>query len=220
MGVRLLLGGVGFAVPVAAVVGLLGEAAVPASRKVRIPAVTRFAVRVDPATGVDRSEAERVVLETLLDPRSWGFSKHTRFVLTTWKNARLRISIQTPRQTDRSCAPFRTERERSCSIFWSVFINSDRWSLGAEPSKMNLDEYRRYVVNHEVGHSLGEDHVPCPGPGLLAPVMLQQTIGLDGCLPNPWPHPGRARLTTTTSTTSTTSTVPTVPTVLSSSTGK
>jgi Protein of unknown function (DUF3152) len=45
------------------------------------------------------------------------------------------------------------------------------------------------VVNHEVGHWLGFGHSRCSGAGRLAPVMQQQSIGLEGCTFNPWPLP-------------------------------
>ena len=66
-------------------------------------------------------------------------------------------------------------------------INAIRWTRGAVSFGDDLAAYRIYVINHEIGHSLGLGHAACPGPGRKAPVMLQQTIGLDGCTANPWP---------------------------------
>lgn len=65
-----------------------------------------------------------------------------------------------------------------------MYLNSMRWTSGAPESKLNLDDYRQYMVSHEMGHILGYDHVPCPGPGIPAPIMLQQTLGIGKCSPN------------------------------------
>jgi hypothetical protein len=167
----------------------LAHRPVVTNRNVTIGPEVLYAVRVDPDTGIDPAEVAAVVEQTLHDSRSWQPLKRTRFTAVTWSKARLRIRIRSPKNTDRSCAPFKTVGIKSCSRNWEVFLNSNRWLLGAGPSQMPLDQYRQYVINHEVGHSLGEEHQRCPRPGAVAPIMLQQTIGLNGCLPNPWPNP-------------------------------
>ena len=58
----------------------------------------------------------------------------------------------------------------------------------AEAYGADLTGYRTYVVNHEVGHSLGHGHAYCAGKGEVAPVM-QQTYGVKGCSAWPWPSP-------------------------------
>jgi len=65
-----------------------------------------------------------------------------------------------------------------------MFLNSQRWMHGSKESKLPLDEYRQYMVSHEIGHILGHDHVKCPGPGKPAPIMMQQTLGIGQCTPN------------------------------------
>ncbi|MEP7333809.1 MAG: DUF3152 domain-containing protein, partial [Terracoccus sp.] len=51
----------------------------------------------------------------------------------------------------------------------------------------DVASYRIYLVNHEVGHGIGHGHLQCAGKGTPAPVMMQQTYGLDGCTAWPWP---------------------------------
>ncbi len=77
------------------------------------------------------------------------------------------------------------EDELSCAILGGndIWLNADRWIHGAPKSKLPLVEYRQYMVTHEMGHSLGYDHVKCPGSGPV-PVMVQQTLGIGACTPN------------------------------------
>jgi hypothetical protein len=73
----------------------------------------------------------------------------------------------------------------SCAILGGtdIWLNADRWIRGAAPSRLPLEMYRQYLVSHEMGHSLGYDHVKCPGSG-PAPIMMQQTLGIGQCTPN------------------------------------
>jgi len=84
----------------------------------------------------------------------------------------------------------------SCRTTGRAIINLDRWRLSATPylaAKVPLAVYRQYVVNHEVGHELGQQHQGCPKRGGPAPVMVQQTLTLRGCVPYAWPRRGDRR---------------------------
>lgn len=78
----------------------------------------------------------------------------------------------------------------SCRVGTKVIINDDRWRYATSAWNQaggGIRDYRHMVINHEVGHWLGHDHIPCGGAGQPAPLMLQQSISLDGCRFNPWP---------------------------------
>jgi len=80
----------------------------------------------------------------------------------------------------------------SCVVYPRVMINDVRWLSGTDSyADVGLQSYRQMVINHEVGHYLGHEHISrCEAGTGLAPVMLQQSTGLLGCLANPWPLPG------------------------------
>ncbi len=78
----------------------------------------------------------------------------------------------------------------SCRVGRNVIINEARF-LGAtsvwNATGWSLRDYQHMVVNHETGHWLGFGHATCRPAGQPAPVMQQQSKGLGGCWPNPWP---------------------------------
>ncbi|MET7835480.1 DUF3152 domain-containing protein [Micromonospora sediminicola] len=96
------------------------------------------------------------------------------------------VHLATPGTRDELCRDG-PDGYTSCRRGDRVVLNVARWALGAPGYGRDLDAYRRYMVNHEVGHRLGHGHERCPGRGRPAPVMQQQTLGLHGCTPNPLP---------------------------------
>lgn len=121
------------------------------------------------------------------DPRDWTAGGDWRFQrVGPGAPHDFTVYLVTPVTRDRLCgATF--DRYTSCRNGDSVVINISRWMHGV-PYYHNLTEYREYAISHEVGHRLGHGHELCPGKGRPAPTMQQQTLGLHGCTPNPWPY--------------------------------
>jgi hypothetical protein len=150
--------------------------------------LVRYTVEVEADLSDDPQLVASIVEATLADSRSWiATGEHAFQRVDT--DGDVRVLLATPTTTDELCAPLRTRGEVSCRNGKQVVLNAKRWHHGIEGYGTDLDGYRQYLVNHEMGHALGFSHVDCPGAGERAPVMLQQSYGLDGCTPNPWPYP-------------------------------
>jgi hypothetical protein len=150
--------------------------------------LTTYSVAVEESLGLDPAEVAEVVDQTLADPRSWTADGGAAFQ-RVGSAARIEILVASPATVDSRCLPLNTIGVYSCRSGNSVNINSDRWAGATSDWSLDLGAYRSYVVNHEVGHALGHDHEQCGGQGTPAPVMMQQSKGLKGCIPNPWPFP-------------------------------
>lgn len=78
----------------------------------------------------------------------------------------------------------------NCNVGNYVVANEDRWLNATDPWNAaggSIRDYRHMVVNHELGHWLGHDHIGCSSAGGAAPIMAQQSMDLGGCKFNPWP---------------------------------
>lgn len=136
-----------------------------------------YRTSVDPDVSYPPKKFADEVAVYLADPEGWG-QFFTFKVRKTGKHVRL-------------CQPGTVKAEGckddqlSCAILGGdqIWLNADRWTGGSVPSKLPLERYRQYMVTHEMGHSLGYDHVKCPGSG-PAPLMMQQTLGIGKCSPN------------------------------------
>jgi hypothetical protein len=147
-----------------------------------------YRIEVEPAADVNvrwvTQYAERVLGER------WGWTGVADWSLRrVRRRPDIRVVIATPRTVDRLCARagLRTMGRLSCWNGQFAAINVNRWKRGAAGFTGRLRTYRRYVLNHEVGHALGYGHRSCPGPGRRAPVMQQQTIATKPCRANGWP---------------------------------
>lgn len=149
-----------------------------------------YAVQVETGTGQNAQAFAAAVDATLADPASWTGQGRWSLQRVSADDADFVIRLAVPVTVDRVCATagLDTRGYVSCRAGNFVMINLDRW-LGAVPDYQgDVALYRKYVINHEVGHHLGYGHQACPGPGRMAPVMQQQTLGLDGCRANGSPY--------------------------------
>lgn len=160
---------------------------VPGSGRARGPgAPLRFMVEVEGGLDVDRRAFATRVERVLFDKRGWRAGGVSLKRVDSGRAA-FRVALASRGLTDRLCAPLATAGLYSCYQGGRAVLNSWRWKNGADAYGRRIHRYRIYMINHEVGHALGHGHTVCPAPGRRAPVMMQQTISIGACRPNPWP---------------------------------
>lgn len=127
-----------------------------------------------------------VAVATLTDERGWA---RAGFVFERRDDGPYLVVLAEGAEVDQLCLPYDTYGKYSCQNGPTVALNADRWRSATPEWTGDLADYRRMLVNHELGHLLGMHHPKpqCPHPGAPAPIMNQQSTELNGCLPNPWP---------------------------------
>jgi len=142
-----------------------------------------YEVRTRGTVYADVNVFKRIAAYTMSDRRGWSLGGSIRFREVS-SGGNFTLWLAAPSELpkfDPICSP-----EYSCRVGRNVIINDLRWRTGTSVWP-DVAEYRHYVINHELGHWLGRSHATCPAAGTLAPVMQQQSIGLNGCLSNTWP---------------------------------
>ncbi|MBP2336827.1 hypothetical protein JOF41_003005 [Saccharothrix coeruleofusca] len=169
-----------------------------------------YVVEVEDGVRVDEQAFGQFVQDTLADPRGWTARGGVALRRVDSGPASMRVRL-TSMRTARALCGYEIPVDVSCRNGGRIDLSAARWVRGAVAFDGDLVNYRRYVINHEVGHALGQGHQPCAVHGGLAPVMMQQTfstsndeivritagvpqgavIPADGkvCAPNPWPFP-------------------------------
>lgn len=145
-----------------------------------------FKTQVDPDVQKHYSirfpaQIEFLITVYLNDPDGWGSQGYSFQPVS--ENADILIRLSSAKTVDEICG---LSTGLSCAILGgkNVYLNADRWFHGSPQSRLDLEEYRQYMVSHEIGHILGFDHQDCPCNGCPAPIMMQQTLGIKKCIPN------------------------------------
>ncbi|MFH8443785.1 DUF3152 domain-containing protein [Streptomyces sp. NPDC018026] len=157
-----------------------------------------YRIDVEQGLGLDGELFAEAVQKTLNDDRSWAHNGARTFERVESGQPDFVLTLASPGTTAEWCAKSgldTTEDNVSCdsAATQRVMINAYRWAQGAAPYGDAIHAYRQMLINHEVGHRIGYNHVTCDKDGELAPVMQQQTkfVDHDGidCRPNAWAYP-------------------------------
>ena len=169
-------------VPPAPVRALPRPSAPPSLAAATPPGIVEVRYRVDVrATGAEGFAA--FLAETMSDPAGWS---RAGFRVVEDGSAAFTVVVAEGAEVDALCLPYDTGGRFSCQNGPVVAINAQRWREGVPHWTGDLASYRRMLLNHEMGHLLGQHHRPC-SPGRPAPVMYQQSGSLKGCLANDRP---------------------------------
>lgn len=127
------------------------------------------------------SQIEFYIIAYLNDPDGWSTKGY--FFEPVADDEDVLIRLVTPSTIEKECGQ---PRNLSCAQLNGkhMFLNSHRWFYGSPESKLSLEDYRQYLVSHEMGHILGYEHKSCPCLKCKAPIMMQQTLGIGKCIPN------------------------------------
>lgn len=160
-----------------------------------------YCIVIDPILKLKHNLIIKKINTTLADKRGWrklGYSFNL-IELAEINKARHDIIITiSPNETVKKICKF---DGLSCADYgtYIAHLNMEKWQKGCAGSKLSLQDYRTYMILHEVGHLLDKGHTTikehrehravCKSNMAImkAPIMMPQTLGIGDYKPNCWP---------------------------------
>jgi hypothetical protein len=146
-----------------------------------------YGIKIEPSLNLDSNCIKNLLFLILNDEKGWINITEKSFNHTSVEESDFVYIFATPEKTDELCYPLETNGIYSCRNEREIVINNFRWQNGAADFLKDIEMYRLYLINHETGHILGWGHADCPKEGAIAPLMMQQSKGTNGCIPYGWP---------------------------------
>jgi len=187
-------------------------ATVPVAGEVEPPAtgIVQY-VRIDVENGLSmiNGTLASFVMAAITDPQGWGKDGSTTYIQTEGAPD-LRIVFASPYTAAALCptphAPATLTPDASpspspspttsttglavqCATQGAIVISVYDWIQGLLPFAEDRTNARVYLLNHGLGHVLGDADVTCKKG--VANVMVDQRTLPDTCTPNPWPYPAK-----------------------------
>ena len=155
------------------------------------------------ASKQDAKDFFKKVQEVLADPKGWKQFGYNFNVVCEPYESDIKIYLTCPDNMRKLSSNETTELNLCDMKNRIVYVHADRWlnrNTQFNKSGMSLEDYRTYVINHEVGHALGCKHLDTCLLDGRSPVMKQQPPGQTAangkmCTPNPYPTEEDNKLT-------------------------
>lgn len=146
----------------------------------------RYKISIDSDIKRNQKNFERDVHKILTNKKSWPIN----FIIDN-NHYDFEIILTPAKKVEYTCH----FKGLSCADIYNkkIYINNYRWTKGAKPSELSLQDYRIYLINHEVGHILGLGHSK-PIKNRKVPVMNQHTLGIKPGKPYMWPLPQEKKI--------------------------
>ena len=119
-------------------------------------------------------EFAAAAMAILTDPTGWS---RAGFAFVKDEASELIVVLAEGSRVDELCLPLQTYGTVNCQNGPVVALNADRWRYAWDGWYASVEEYRHYLVTHEVGHLIGLRHPAsiCPSGQSAAAVMDPQT---------------------------------------------